>query len=199
MLDALSGQANYYVNATADPVKNDASEVFSLLQKLDPERYTDQAAFLRRYKVNTAASKAALRRELGKYLYPGRIDPGVAANQREDSVQLSSAQQNALTELDRTVGKLKLARLQGQIPDIAAAKALAPQFFENVPEREHPELAKQVAQYAGILKRSAVKAIIDTHPDGAKQQRVSAIAAQRKAQGHPGVIFAHSLEVGVVF
>lgn len=60
--DALSSHTPYYVNATADPVKNDASEVFSLLQKMDPDRYTDRDAFMRKYGIDTAASKDNLKR-----------------------------------------------------------------------------------------------------------------------------------------
>lgn len=58
VVDAISARMPTYVNMTADPVKNDPSEAFDVLRKMDPARYTDRDAFMRKYGVDTEASKA---------------------------------------------------------------------------------------------------------------------------------------------
>lgn len=191
VLDALSANASHYVNATADPIKNDVSEAFSLLEKMNPGKYNNRAEFMRRYGPDTRAAKDGLRRELLQHLYPGRIDPGVAAKKIEQRLDLNPEQHQAIADLDSAAGQIKLARIQGKA-HIEAAKKLAPQMFKDAPEDQHEAIAKEVAKSAGVLKNAAVKAIIDRHPGGAKQQAVHQIIADRK--GKPGVIFCHSLD-----
>jgi superfamily II DNA or RNA helicase len=191
VLDALSANASHYVNATADPIKNDVSEAFSLLEKMNPGKYNNRAEFMRRYGPDTRAAKDGLRRELLQHLYPGRIDPGVAAKKIEQRLDLNPEQHQAIADLDSAAGQIKLARIQGKA-HVEAAKKLAPQLFKDAPEDQHEAIAKEVAKSAGVLKNAAVKAVIDRHPGGAKQQAVHQIIADRK--GKPGVIFCHSLD-----
>ena len=99
--------------------------------------------------------------------------------------------EGALADLDSAAGQIKLARIQGKV-HVEAAKKLAPQLFKDAPEDQHEAIAKEVAKSAGVLKNAAIKAIIDRHPGGAKQQAVHQIIADRK--GTPGVIFCHSLD-----
>jgi hypothetical protein len=53
VVDSVSANTEYYVSATADLVKNDISEAYSVLQKMAPERYKDKGAFMRRYGVGS--------------------------------------------------------------------------------------------------------------------------------------------------
>ena len=191
VLDALSANASHYVNATADPIKNDVSEAFSLLEKMNPGKYNNRAEFMRRYGPDTRAAKDGLRRELLQHLYPGRIDPGVAAQKIEQRIDMNPDQHQAIADLDKAAGQIKLARIQGKA-HVEAAKKLAPQMFKDAPEDQHEAIAKEIAKSAGVLKNAAVKAIIDRHPGGAKQQAIHQIIADRK--GKPGVIFCHSLD-----
>lgn len=191
VLDSLSANASHYVNATADPVKNSVDEAFSLLEKMNPGKYNNRAEFMRRYGPDTRAAKDGLRRELLQHLYPGRIDPGVAAQKIEQRIDMNPDQHQAIADLDKAAGQIKLARIQGKA-HVEAAKKLAPQMFKDAPEDQHEAIAKEVAKSAGVLKNAAVKAIIDRHPGGAKQQAIHQIIADRK--GKPGVIFCHSLD-----
>lgn len=189
VVDAVSGNMSHYVNATADPVKNDASEMFDVLAKMDPARYTDRASFLRRYGVDTIASRDALRREAAPYFYPGRIDAGVQVHAKEVPVELSDAQKASLADTDAQVGKLRLSQLQGT-PDVGAARALSPESFKDQPESEHPAIAKRLAESAGILHETASWRAINAHEHNAKTDALSKIAMERK--GKPGVVFARS-------
>lgn len=190
VLGAVSANTPYYVSATGDPAKNDLSEVFSALQKMDPGRYTDQAAFMRKYGVNTAASKDLLRREMARYFYPSKIDPDVTATKREISVSLSDGQRSAMGDLDKHVAEARLARMQGKV-NVEAIKAISPESFEGVPEAEHEKLAGELQRSLGIMKETARHRIINAHPESAKLSKISELAAERK--GKPGVVFAHSL------
>ena len=190
VIDGVTDNANYYVNATADPAKNDTSEVFDLLSKLDPDRYSDRDAFMRRYGVNTPASQDELRRELAAYLYPGRISSGVSATESEVNVPLSKEQHADMSRLEAAIGRATAARIKGGV-DVEAMKEISPSSFSGVPTNGHEALAQSLQRNLGILKGTAVDKILNEHPKGAKAGEVSRIAQERK--GKPGIVFARSL------
>lgn len=191
VVDAMSAHTPYYLAASGDPVKNDASEIFDLMSKMDPERYNDRAAFMRRYGADTMASKDALRREMARHVYPSRIDPDVNANRSESKMELSDGQRKALQELDGHFASARIARMEGKV-DLAAMKAISPHSFEGVPEEQHEETARALQQSLGIMKSSATSRVIYTHPDNPLVDDIAKQAAERK--GKPGVVFAHNLE-----
>lgn len=193
VIDAMSHPDNtpYYVTASGDPVKNDASEVFDLLRKMDPARYSDRDAFMRRYGADTVSSKDALRREMARHIFPSKIDPDVHADRKESKVALSAGQKQALGELEGHFTRARIARMQGKV-DVEAMRAISPASFEGVPDAEHETLAKDLQKSLGIMKSSAVQRVIATHPDNPIIDDIVAKAEERK--GKPGVVFAHSLE-----
>jgi hypothetical protein len=191
VVDAMGDIASHYVSASADPVKNDYSEAFSLLSKMDPERYTDEAAFTRRYGVDTLAAKDSLRRELARFQYPSKIDPDITATRSERKVEVTPAQRADLEALDGHMAAARIARMQGKV-DVAALKAISPSSFEGVPADQHEALAGELSKSLGILKQTAVRHLLDSHPEGGKIEEISKVA--REHAGKPGVVFAHSLE-----
>lgn len=191
VVDAASANVPYYLAASGDPVKNDASEVYDLMAKMDPERYKDRAAFMRRYGADTLASKDALKREMARYVYPSKIDPDVQANRRVEPVELTQDQHKALGELDGHLSRARLARMQGKV-DVEAMRAISPSSFDGVPAEQHEALAKDLQANIGIMKQTAVQRVVNEHEGGAKLERLSAMAKERN--GKPGVVFAHSLK-----
>jgi hypothetical protein len=179
----------YYVHATGDPVKNDASEIFSLLQKMDPARYNDRGAFMRMYGGDTIAAKDGLKREMARHLYTASIKPDVPVTRSEAHTDLSDAQHAALKALDSNLGKVKISRLMGDL-DVGAVKALAPHMFDGVPADQHEAIAHELGKSAGLLRNAAERSIIYDHPQAAGLDRVAQEAAKRK--GKPGVVFATS-------
>lgn len=193
MSQAIAGVTDnspYYFHASGDPVKNDASEAFSLLQKMDPERYADRGAFMRRYGGDTRAAADGLKRELARHLYAFSLKPDVAVSTKEVSIKPSDAQQAALAGVDKAAAALRIARMSGYA-DVEAAKQLAPAMFEGVDEALHESLAADAAKSVGILKAAAERRVLDTHPASAKLDHLAKAAAERK--GQQGVVFAHSL------
>jgi superfamily II DNA or RNA helicase len=188
VIDSVSDNANYFVTASADPVKNDVSEAFSLLQKMDPARYTDESAFMRKYGVDGVAAKDGLRREMARFQYPSKIDPDITASRIERKVSLSGETKGALEKLDQASSRARLARMSGKV-DLEAVKELSPSSFDGVPESEHEAIAKNLQDNVGILKDTATRRILN---GGAKIDEVSKVVAEHK--GKPGVVFAHSLE-----
>lgn len=189
VVDALSDHTPYYVYASGDPVKNDASEAADVMSKLDRNRYGDKAAFMRRYGVNTQASKDALKREMARYVYSQSITPDIARDRQVHRVDLSPGQQVALKELDGHFAKARLARMQGKV-DIDAVRAISPQSFDGVPDDQHEAIAEQLQKSLGIMKSSSIRRVINDHPENAKVDHISKLAAERK--GKQGVVFAHS-------
>lgn len=189
VIDSVSDNTPHYIYASGDPVKNDASEIHSMLQKLDPERYADRAQFMRRYGADTIASKNALKREMARYVFPATIAPDVEAKRTEDVVELSESQKQALGELNQHLTAARRARSQGKV-DIAAAKAISPSSFEGLPESEHEKMADSIQKSLGIVKSSAIKRVIYTHPDNALVNRTLQHVAARP--GKQGVVFARN-------
>lgn len=191
VVEGVTDLADYYVHASGDPVKNDASEAFSLLQKMDGARYSDRDAFMRRYGGDTMAAREGLQRELARHLYAMQISPDVAVTRKEVSVPLAEGQNAALGEIDKHAAALRIAKMEGRA-DVDAARALAPAMFEGVDEADHDAVARRVADSVGILKDSATRRVLNTHPESGKLDAVAQHAAERK--GKQGVIFARNLD-----
>jgi superfamily II DNA or RNA helicase len=189
VVEAVGHNTPYHVYASGDPVKNDSSEIHSLLQKMDPEKYSDRNEFMRKYGADTIASKQALKREMARYVFPTSISPDVARSRLTETVPLSVGQKQALDELSQHMIKARASRTTGKV-DIAAAKAISPNSFDGAPESEHENIAKGIQNSLGILKSSAVNKIINTHPDNAKVAHAVEMVKQR--DGKQGVIFARN-------
>lgn len=190
VVEGVTDNAPYYVHASGDPVKNDASEAFSLLQKMDGQRYADKDAFMRRYGGDTKSSKEGLQRELARHLYAMQIKPDVSVSKQVQSVPLTGGQKATLDQIDQHAAAVRIAKMEGKA-DIEAAKALAPSMFEGVPEDQHEDAAKRVAASVGIVKETAIKRALNAHAESGKLDALAQHAAARK--GKQGVVFAHSL------
>jgi Helicase conserved C-terminal domain/Type III restriction enzyme, res subunit len=191
VIEAVGHHTPYHVLSSGDPVKNDASEIHSMLQKMDPERYGDRAAFMRRYGSDTIASKQALQREMARYVFPTSITPDVAVSRSQETVPLSKGQQQALGELDKHLARARLAQRAGKV-DVEAVRHISPSSFDGVPDEEHEAVAAKLQKAVGMLKSSAVNRVINTHPDNAKIQR--AVEMVQARPGKQGVIFARNRE-----
>jgi len=191
VIDGVSANASYYVSASADPVKNDASEVHDLLRKMDPEKYSDRDKFMRRYGVDTVSSKEGLRREMSRYFYPGRIESGKKAHKITKTLPLSSAQKESLGRIDRAVAQSRIEKIRGNV-DVDSMKILSPASFENSDVGQHKEIAAKLQDNVGIMHSTAVRRILDSHAENPKMDYVDKFAEERR--GKPGVIFAHSLD-----
>lgn len=193
VLDAVGHNATYHVLASADvSAKNDVSETADLLQKLDPDRYADRAAFLRRYGGNTPDKKAALLREMTPYLMSGENKPPVRVTRSEHAVELNAGQDQAIAAIQKAVAKARLGRIKGTVA-IDALRELSPGAFEGVPEDRHEAVAKQLEQSLGVIQEAAMRRAIDDRGQSAKLDAVAKLAKDRA--GKPGVVFAHHLSV----
>ncbi|MBI3131469.1 MAG: hypothetical protein HYZ13_09100 [Acidobacteria bacterium] len=192
LVDANGHAAERYVGATGSPVKNDASEAFDWLHKIDPDRYPPQAReeFLRRFGVDTALSRRSLKLELSRYFFAERVHPGVGASHRDVNVGVSPEQQ---AELDRV--EQASAKLQTRAPDsMKWARQLAPEAFEGKAEADHAPIAEGIRKAVGTFREAAQNRILHVHPSSPKIAEHIRIARDRLAEGKPVVIFAHNLQ-----
>ncbi len=188
VIDGVADGMGTYVNASADPVKNDASEAFDILAKMDRRRYSDRDAFMRKYGVDTPAAKDGLQREMARHFYPGKIDPGVEADKQEVSVSLTAGQREHIAKLDDAAARARLARMGGNV-DVDAMRTLSAGSFEGVDTGRHQEVARNLQQSIGILHNTALHHAVNGE---ASTEAVSKYAAARK--GRPGVVFVRSLD-----
>ena len=185
--DAAAHNSPYYVSMTADPTKNDVSEAFDLLHKMDPVRYADRPAFMRKYGVDTPAAADELKREMARHLYSDHITPDVQVTQTDVHVPLGAGEKAQLKKVDEAAGRARLARMKGET-DLDALKELAPGAFAHVPEEQHEDVAKELNKSIGILHSTAEQHAISST---SKVSKIAELAKERK--GKPGVVFAHSL------
>lgn len=190
-MGAMFDHTPYHASLTADPTRGtSASEVFSALQKVAPDKYTDRAAFMRKYGADTPAAKDGLRREMSRYFYAHSIKPDVQRNSQEIKVPLKDSQKQALGDLDRNLSAMRLARMRKTV-DVEAAKRVSPGAFKDAPAEKHEAIAKGLQESIGIVKETAVQRIINEHPDAGKMDELVKQVGQRK--GKAGVVFVRSL------
>lgn len=196
VLDAISDNVPYYAPMTADPMKNDVSEVFDWLTKLDPKRYPSDSRsdFLARYGNNTVASREALQREIAPFWYSGRVDLATRARKHVVKLDLAPAQKADYDKVHELYNRARAARSRGQV-DVEAIKALSPSSFDGVAPENVESTAKWLSNSLGMLRESALSRVVNTHEsdDNAKVRKAVEIAAQGKKDGKPGVVFAHNL------
>lgn len=188
VIDAVAHKTPYYVSMTADPVKNDVSEAFDLLHKMDPDRYSDRDAFTRKYGVDTPSAKAELQREMMRHLYSDHIKPEIEVRNKEVTVPLGKDEQAQLKTLDAAAAKARIARMKGGA-DVEALRTLSPGSFATVPQELHEDVAKQLNHSIGILHSTAEQHAIN---GSGKIDKLAEMAKER--QGKPGVVFVHSLQ-----
>lgn len=193
VLDAFHGHLPYYISSSADPMKNDLSELYSQLHKIDPKKFNHPSGFMSKYGVQTNASMDVLRRELRRYLLPGKVDPGVQAIHHEDPVALTEAQQSAYDQVMADFRSAREAHQSGKL-DLPAAKRLSPSSFEGQDASTHAHIAKGLHENLGIVRDGALERVLNDHDpsENAKVQHVVQLANQYRAQKKPGIIFARS-------
>lgn len=203
-IDSLTFNTPYYMSMTGDPIKNDPSEAWSMLHKMDPDRYPDKQAFLTKYGVDTAATRVALQRELAPYSYTGHIKPDVAASRPTKVQKLLPEQESQYAAVLANYQKARQARRKGGV-DVAAVEAMAPHMFDGLSAAEREAKAKQLSQSLAITRDAALQRIVQNgHVDRrvtdapcAKIQELIADIKQRKlpdGSPAPGLVFARSLD-----
>lgn len=193
----------YTVFATGTEIKNDTSEVFDWLRKLDPARFKSRDEFMRKYGANTTASARALKRLTDAYFTHKDFKvEGLQVNRHVHTVPLSDTQRGALDDTYKAYDEVRSAKEKGTI-NVDAARRLSPGAFAGRPEDEHEEIAQSIHNASGIVKESALRRAVDGHvhdPEkghtNAKISKVLDIVneAQKGTDRKPVVVFAHSLE-----
>lgn len=202
--DAAIQESKYAVAATGTPSKNDPSEVYDWLRKLDPDRWEGKAdEFKRRFGVDMKVAEDAFKREAGRYIYASHIPSGANRTEtwgarsedgKDAPIPLTPQQQSTLDGMNRAYELARQARREGKA-DVEALKVLSPGSFEGQPEEAHQQIAEGLNRSLGTLRFAAQARIVDAAPaaHNAKVQHVLKLARERREKGQPGVVFAHSL------
>jgi len=192
VLDALGAETPYYVSASADPIKNDVSELHDALRKVDPERYADREEFMAKYGINTTAARDSLKRELMGRLFPGRVDPGVQAIKQDVPVALSEKQKADYEGVMTAYRKARQARRDGTV-DLSALKQLSPASFTGTKD---DEMGARLNEALGTLRDTALSRVVNlADPEhNAKMKETIARVNRYREEGKPGLIFAHHRE-----
>lgn len=202
--DAAIQESKYAVAATGTPSKNDPSEVYDWLRKLDPDRWEGKAdEFKRRFGVDMKVAEDAFKREAGRYIYASHIPSGANRTEtwgargedgKDAPIPLTPQQHSTLDGMNRAYELARQARREGKT-DVEALKVLSPGSFEGQPDENHQQIAEGLNKSLGTLRFAAQSRIVDAAPaeHNAKVQHVLKLARERSEKGQPGVVFAHSL------
>lgn len=205
VIDALGRNAKHVGYMTGSPVKNDPSELHDQLRKIAPHEYGEgpgkisRAAFMRRYGASTTACAAALRREMSRHVYTGKVDPGTDAHFHHETIPLNEATQKRIDEIHKAHLHASRALQRGDV-DIGATRKLAPKAFEGAPTEQHYAIAKKVGQTLAMTRDAAINHALNIDPNSPKFDRVAEIVASYKGQTGPdgkpraGVVFARNLD-----
>lgn len=197
-IGGLTDGAEYYMPMSADPVKNDISEVHDFLSRIDPKGYPNPDEFARKYGANTQATAESLKREMGMHQYAERIDPPVLAKRQTVEVPLSPGQRQAYSDVNHAFAALRKAKRMGTV-DVVAAEMIAPARFENIPDEIREETARNIQENPGIYSNRAYDRVVNHHPiaENAKIHKIVDIALSQKSgtgEQLPGVVFAHEIK-----
>ena len=170
--DAALQESGYAVAATGTPAKNDASEVYDWLRKLDPDRWEGKGdEFKRRYGVDLSVAQDAFKREANRYIYATSVPSGVERKEvwghetpeGHQPLPLHPKQQTRLEGVNTAYERARQARREGKV-DVEAMKVLSPNSFEGVNEAQHEEVAGKLNRSLGTLRFSAQARAIDAAP-----------------------------------
>ncbi|GEM48712.1 helicase-related protein [Deinococcus cellulosilyticus] len=208
MLSAINETAlqlsKYGTLMTGSPLKNDESEVFDTLKKLDPVKFGDQEALRRKYGVDVFASKEGLKRLIDQHTYSDAVPSGTTRKvvwgqdgtqgdtaSGHQAIELTPWQKAELQRVDEAYHAAHKARARGE-SDIEALKVLSPNSFDHVPEDQHHTIAKNLNNSLATLRYGAQARTINDAPaeHNAKIQQIVQLAHARRGKG--GVVFAHS-------
>lgn len=204
VMDAIGDNMRNHVLGTGTPVKNDASEAFDYLSKLDPKRFSDRAGFLRQYGANTQSHREALQRLTSRYFYQDRVESGVEGRQLPTEIKLSPAQRTAYDGVQAAYNRLqvehreaKRARrpIDGKLLT-EVMRTLSPNSFRELPEGEHERKARELLPASGTIRDAAFNRVINAgkFEENAKLQHIADLADSYRKAGKPGVVFARNLE-----
>lgn len=200
--EAAMDSVKYKSLWTGSPVKNDTSEIHDWLAKVDPERFSDRDTFMRRYGVNTVASREALQRLMDSYSYVDSTRPDIqrtvtwgARDEQGNAapLKLTPQQDRAYQDVLGAFARASRARRAGRV-DVEACKVLSPRSFEGASPAEYGQIAEGLTGALGTLKHAALGRVVNEYPaeHNAKVQHVLQLASQAKDQGQGGVIFARN-------
>jgi helicase-like protein/SNF2 domain-containing protein len=189
--DSVSRKTPNYVFSSADPIKNDSSEIHSVLSKIAPNKYNEsnRDAFNRKYGRNTLASATALQREMEPYIYTASVDMGVDHNRSTHLLPMEPGQQKEHDAILDAYKRARSAKMQGKA-DVEALKVLSPKAFES--GESQTVVASRLNRSLGIQRDTALNRAVNLHPDGAKSKWVLQYMSEHN--GEPTVIFAHNLD-----
>ena len=202
---AAGDLSQYTLLATGTPIKNDASEVHSWLQKLDPERFSDRDEFMRRYGTDAVGSAESLKRLMSRYAYVDVVPSGASrtitwgaqdGGGRESPsghqrIALSPHQRTTLSHVQGAYENARRARQNGGV-DVDALKVLSPRSFEGRSPERQQEVAKRLNGALGALRHAAENRAVNETPieHNPKAQHILKLADGNRGKG--GVVFAHN-------
>jgi hypothetical protein len=206
VLDALNQNVKYFMNQSATPVKNDASEAFDMLHKVAPDKFDDRDSFLKKYGVDTEFSRRSLQRLINRYNYASRTVTGTVRHDTRHNIQLTPEQRAEYDKVTTMYQRASKAQREGRV-DVEAMKFLSPNTFRGVSEEKQQELAERLQESVGIVKEEAYNRVINQfdYAHNAKIKETMRIVqsqvyqednpktASKKGDKKPGVIFTHNI------
>lgn len=186
VLDALNKNSDYVLRQSATPVKNDLSEAYDMLKKVDSGKFDGSKksikAFEKRYPIDTPMGRKALRELVDKYNYASPTVTGVQTTEKVHDIKLDDnirnkkgmTQKESLAAVNEWTRRAKRAYINGDI-DLEAMENLVPEKFEGKSQSEKEKIAYDWQPKMMALKRNNIRKVVNEAHQGAKIDAVSKI------------------------
>ncbi len=203
VIDAIGDNVKYHILGSGTPVKNDASEAFDYLSKLDPDRFADRDSFMRQYGQNTDTHREALQRLTARYFYQDKVGSGVTQNRRKPKLKLTDKQRQDYDGVMDSYNRLRLERMEAKRQSrpvdpeimISSMRTLSPNSFAGLPESEHHAKAESLLSAYGTMRDAALNRVVNggKFEDNTKMLHIADLADDYRKKGKAGVVFARNL------
>lgn len=224
VMDGISDNAKHYVPLTGTPVKNDPSEAYDWLQKIDPENHTDEGRedFLRSFdgltalsaridvarrgqkargakdpkRWNNIALAEAVQRAVSPYFYATRVPLKSRLIERNHLVSLSPEHQAIYDKVTEDAAKANAAKSRGDV-DVAAIKRLSPDSFKDLPAAEHAAHAQKLSSAIGVIRETAYNRAL--HGQDEHNSKLDAVSDLVKKYGEQTNKHGTKGKAGIIF
>lgn len=202
-IDGTTDRAEYFITATATPVKNDASEVYDLLRKVRPDKFPADGYedFRRKYALDTEANREAMQRLVAPYFYAKSVDTGVEERHYQTAVDVSDYQRDQYREVLENYNAARNAEEGSDERREAIANLVPDEHLEGMSEEGRAQKLDDLGQSLGFTRDRAIARVLEHAPPEHNPRIQQVVELARRHEGKdadggqvPGLVFAQSLD-----
>ena len=189
-LKGFGHHSGYYIEASGNPAKNDASEFYSFLHAVAPDKFNDEAKFMAEYGSNDVAARRALQRAIAPYTIAFATKPmtKVSREQRGKGIQSETLRRRE-HQPQISASEMIAQKRQEILDDVQTISQWQSEHRKVLAEKHGDNYRPTPQDFNAAWKNEAVRASIDrlasenTWHKRSDEEKAGAIGAQVVAMG----------------